>query len=333
MKRVPYIDYMRTGALFLIILAHVNAPEWLMELRNFDVVMLVFLSGLSYQISANNHTISFKSYLWKRTKKLLFPTWIVLTCIFGVTFCITRSFEPYTLVKVIESYLLYDGIGYVWFVRITLILAIFSPIMCKISKYTDNNLKRFIGVLSLWLIIYITMLEIYNASESVLSYWVRLVYYLYPLYLFGYGIIFFLGIKWIFLTVRMKIWLLICCTSIFVIGRFIMDIKISDNKYPPGLVYLTYGIIWVAVITLIMERMNLSNCPKVIAFISKNSFMIYLMHIIPILMVKYIKNNMFAVIRSNFIIEYLFLISVTAVLLGCQIILKRLIKTIRGSLS
>ena len=45
-KVYPYIDFLKTLGLFCIILAHVNAPGFVMQLRNFDVPLMVILSGM-----------------------------------------------------------------------------------------------------------------------------------------------------------------------------------------------------------------------------------------------------------------------------------------------
>ena len=39
------VDILRALAILLVMLAHVSPPEWLMQLRTFDVVLLFLLSG------------------------------------------------------------------------------------------------------------------------------------------------------------------------------------------------------------------------------------------------------------------------------------------------
>ena len=39
------IDFLKTLGLLLIILAHISAPQWINQIRNFDVPLMVFLSG------------------------------------------------------------------------------------------------------------------------------------------------------------------------------------------------------------------------------------------------------------------------------------------------
>lgn len=42
------IDVLRTIGVLSIILAHVNPPSNILNVRSFDVVLLVFVSGMSY---------------------------------------------------------------------------------------------------------------------------------------------------------------------------------------------------------------------------------------------------------------------------------------------
>lgn len=46
MKKYPYIDFLKLVGLFCIILAHVGPPAVVMQLRNFDVPLMVILSGM-----------------------------------------------------------------------------------------------------------------------------------------------------------------------------------------------------------------------------------------------------------------------------------------------
>ena len=50
-KREVSIDILKCIGLLLIILAHCSAPTFIDEIRNFDVVLLVILSG----VLAENH--------------------------------------------------------------------------------------------------------------------------------------------------------------------------------------------------------------------------------------------------------------------------------------
>ncbi len=49
MERNLYIDFMRALGLILLIGVHVNAPDWYVAVRSFDVPLMVFISAMCYK--------------------------------------------------------------------------------------------------------------------------------------------------------------------------------------------------------------------------------------------------------------------------------------------
>ena len=47
--RNPYIDFLRGFGLLLLVVAHTYSPEWLFQIRTFDVPLMVFVSGMCYK--------------------------------------------------------------------------------------------------------------------------------------------------------------------------------------------------------------------------------------------------------------------------------------------
>ena len=312
-KRDAAIDYMRAGALLLLILAHVNTPKLINESRCFDVVMMVFLSGYCYHLSSAQRR-TYRSYLTGRFRKLLIPSWEWLTGIFAVLFLTNTIHEPVPLIKVIESYLLYDGIGYVWFVRVTLILALVSPILQTVSERIGSS-----GVLTIFAVLFMTvvyegLIILYNAR--ILSHWPNLFLYLYPIYLFGYGIIYFIGIHYTRLNKRQRVILLLILLLLFGASCYAKGFEISANKYPPRVLYISYGLIWTIIVFEFLSMININNyeIPKSVEWLSKNSFTIYLAHMVPVVFLKYFDNNITSIIKLNFLIEYVFVITITGLL-------------------
>lgn len=80
--RKDYIDLLKTIGIFGIIAAHVGSPQWVMMIRNFDVPLLVILSGL---LSRGKSKSGWIPYVFKRVKRLLIPTYVFLTFYFTVT--------------------------------------------------------------------------------------------------------------------------------------------------------------------------------------------------------------------------------------------------------
>jgi len=323
MKRDPIVDILRATAILLIILAHTNCPTWLTEFRGFDVVLCVILSGISFRYSSTiGKKISYIAYLKKRIKKLLLPTWGILLLIFGFSMVINRSFEPFGVVKMIESFLLYDGIGYVWFVRVTLILAVSTPLVTGLYRFAERK-RCHLLVLLVWASIYYAVLALYNAV--ILNVYINYYFiYLFLIYFLGYGIVYYFGYAYQSFQISGKISLTLIGSVLLTVG-FFMGVTVSGDKYPPGALYLSYGVLWFVVLYEILKHAGVRLCSRATQYISENSFTIYLLHIIPLLLIKYCgRIAMFTDI--SFVIEYMFIIACTAFLLKVRtLIIKKVV--------
>lgn len=77
-ERDNSIDILRAVCMILIILAHVNAPYTLSQLRSFDVPLIVLISGFCYSAKLK----SYGQYVITRFKRLYSPTFKFLTVFF-----------------------------------------------------------------------------------------------------------------------------------------------------------------------------------------------------------------------------------------------------------
>ena len=133
------IDLLRFIGLSLIILAHVGPPYALFNLRCFDVPMMLFISGLVY--SGRKSDFGF-TFLVQRVLRLIIPVYIFLTAYFlvsaalkyfaGIDFGITMK-------HVVGSYLLTEGIGYVWIIRVFLIIAVLTPGLIAFNRSIQSD--------------------------------------------------------------------------------------------------------------------------------------------------------------------------------------------------
>lgn len=77
-KRLYYIDWLKTISLFAIVVAHVQAPNIIAQIRSFDVILMVVCSGLLANRSNSAKSMSYLEYVVSRVKRLVLPTWIFL---------------------------------------------------------------------------------------------------------------------------------------------------------------------------------------------------------------------------------------------------------------
>ena len=286
-KRKVSIDALKCIGMLLIILAHCGAPTFLDQIRNFDVVLLVILSG-TLAIKSYARSESWFKYIGKRIIRLLVPTYIFLTVLF-ILERIVNVFKPIFPLEpelIITSYNLTSGIGYVWIIRIYLLSAIAVPILMNIKKYKKT-------IIAILFIVYEVLFYTIGNANGILE---HIVYYLIPY-----------GLLCVYIGMRLNDWdnkkilkvsgvCLLIFVVIFTVLYFTKNqiTKISDYKYPPRLYYLSYGIGISLLLYYLFERKNILNVKeklnkKIILFIGRHTMWIYLWQIFYL--------NTFAVIK------------------------------------
>ncbi len=276
-KREVSIDILKCIGLLLIILAHCSAPTFIDEIRNFDVVLLVILSGV-LAVKSYERSGSGLKYIGKRLIRLIVPTYIFLTVLFILEkiVCIFNPVFPMDKNTILSSYTLTNGIGYVWIIRVYILCAISVVILMNIKKY-----KKII-IISLFIIYEI----LYYTIGDINEFFQYGVYYLIPY-----------GLLCVYVGMQAKNWdnkKLLKVTAIFLLVFVIIFTvfyitknqitKISDYKYPPRLYYLAYGIGISLLLYYLIDRKNILNIKeklnnKLISFIGSHTMWIYLWQI------------------------------------------------------
>lgn len=278
------IDLIKVIGLFAIILAHVQPHETVFQIRNFDVPLMVFVSGfLSYD--SYNSSKSYLHHVFKRIKRLAIPTWLFLVFYFFVLLILNRRFGvvfPYDKKQVIDSFLFLDGIGYIWIVRVYLLIELLLPLFIKILNKFDK--KIIVLIIGLLLIIneIFCVKGIYNLCWFN-SYILSIV--------ISYGTISFMGLFSKKCSRQSYLWTSILFLIIFsiyalyyykVTGVFVYT---QVKKYPPQMYYLSYALVITYLLFFINVKLKNNIIRKIIVFISKSSFSIYLWHIFSIFLV------------------------------------------------
>lgn len=285
-KRDATLDILRALGLLLIILAHCNPPNWLFQLRNFDVPLMVVVSAATFTTLYSGKTIDLKQFYKKRLIKLILPAWYFLTFFFVslfLYFFITSTSYPFSTKEIVTSYLFYSGIGYVWILRIFIIIALLTPPILYFKEHIKN----------LW-VYYGTILAIYIAYEAIVvgldamdlpkRYHEFLITVILPvlpfaaIYAYGVGTR-DLSSKWL------------CCLSLIFLGVFIgfaiplyiehgYFVQTQTAKYPPTLYYISYALLMINIAVLILRTKVQSYLPQnMLTWLSINSLWLYLWHI------------------------------------------------------
>lgn len=283
LKRDNRIDTLRALAITSIILAHSGPPNLLFQLRTFDVPMMSFLMGASFVISEQKNTEeSLKKYIWKRFKRLVLPTWVFLSLYFiimSIEYLVLNRDIPFTKEIILSSYTLESGIGYVWIIKVFLIISLLSPIIFKISK-TSNTITK----TSIYLLIMLAIQFVFCKLFALFTGEVNNDFQSYIVTPFGYLIMTFIGMKATEQTFKENCILsqIIMCLFFFIgINKNIGQLQLF--KYPPAPYYLLYGL---SVSMVIYNFLSIEKIGRVIkkfnfiSWISKHSLELYYWHIL-----------------------------------------------------
>ena len=283
-------------------MAHICPPPIVLNARTFDVPLMIFVSGMTFY--GKNISYSW-SYLYHRFARLVFPVWIFLTIYFTPILCLKFFGIDLGLNfrHVWGSYVLLDGIGYVWIIRVFLLIALITPILLKFNNYIKNQyIFTLIFSLLTGAYLLITYLHI-GTNISLINNWIY--------YAIGYGFLFLLGVRIKGYTKTGIAVFLLTMIFLFIIQSYV-DIRrfewinpiflhINDFKYPPTNIFLLYGLIMSVVVYAIVYLKKREQLNKFIKFVGCNSIWIYLWHI-PIAAITEKIEIMWAV---KFIIVYL----------------------------
>lgn len=286
------IDYIRVIGTLLVILAHMGVPVLLQNIRTFDVVSLVFISGYSFMFHEHN---DFYQYIIKRMTKLLIPTYLLLIILFVSVYIGSLAFgfhNPFSLDIMIHSFIFLDsGIGYIWIVKVYLITAI-------ALFFLNNLIRKFpIVMMSISFLMIFALGElfsiIYGKSIAVDSYICNVVPYVFVA-IIG-------AATYNLKKIRLYILLASGCAYLLYQIVFIDGFTPDLYKYPPQMYYVCYGLLVSVILMYVVPTKN----SFVITWMSNNSFLVYLTHIFYLLALQMVASSFGLSILKVWWVKYL----------------------------
>ncbi len=279
-------DLMRFLGVLIIMIAHASSPDWIFQLRNFGTPLLIVASALTYSVIYSTRTMDIGRFYRKRLARLIIPAWVFLTfffisCYFAAD--IANIEYPFSQEKIITSYLFLSGIGYVWILKVYIILAIITPLSLKISNFKVSNTVYFSTLFLLYLIyeiiLYFSFQYIPKRDNELLYSTVYLIMPYALLYLYGMrlGRLAIEQVKSIIL-VSLTIFIILATFKYNQAGHFVQT---QISKYPPSYYYLSYAFFALNSVYLFCIRLIEigDRAKKCIIWLSANSLWIYLWHI------------------------------------------------------
>lgn len=312
-KRDARLDFMRALGTLTTIVPHVLSPDLLVQIRTFDVIMLVMISGMSFTLqNQSGKTQNYLYYLKRRIVKLLKPTFIlIIVVVTSMNFgSVLMSKEmSYGVEDVIKSILLFEeGIGYVWIIKVYIAMAVIAPIAMKAVEKIENTCMFF----SLCTLIFIAYIGIKCTAALSTSPLISVVLSEYVFYLIAYSIPFLIGMYFCYRKDEewtKLIWFIIP----FIIVQIVMTVNgrgfvPNDNKYPPDLYYLSYGV----ACSLVIYKIAPKRIPYVVTWLSKNSLVFYLVQVFWVLWLSRILNSLHINFLNLYWVKFIIIVSATS---------------------
>ncbi|KAF0508159.1 acyltransferase family protein [Pediococcus acidilactici] len=310
MQRDLRIDFLRALAILLIILAHIDPSNLVFQARAFDVPLMTILMGSSYFISSSRHSDErYGTYLLKRFRRLIIPTWGFLILYFiGIWLftLVTKDGFPYSFSKMMASFLMSTnhGIGYTWIFLIFFEVAIFLPFLKKMFEKKQSKKFMVGGVVLIALLSWL-----YDQySSTFFSTSISVV-----LGIVAYGLLAYLGMAALKQYKKQNLVLAGVFLLVYImLGYLHSDFGVETFKFPPELQYVAYGagisLLLFTVTTIVNKYFEKVN-PKWLIWLSKNSLTIYYVHIFAIRVV-----NRVPYLNRWWETRYLFLVGSSLVL-------------------
>ena len=234
---------------------------------------MVFLSGISFSLSTKQIAsfTDYKNYVVKRFKRLIIPAWIfivIFLAVFGAFEFAGIGDEKFSLGLIARSFLLIDGVGYVWVIRVYFLMALIAPLM----KNFLLRLKWPYQIMTFIVLALIQQLLVVYTKDAFGR--LNIIYQYIFLYIIGYGLIYWIGMIVNKLSRKVILLLGIIFTGVFiVIGVSSGQYSIQAAKYPPQLYYIMYGLA-ASLFLVLIARTGVGNRlgkSKAVQFLSKYS--------------------------------------------------------------
>lgn len=275
MQRDTTIDFLRGLSVILIILIHVNAyfwniptATWLANYSQFAVQTFVFCSAFIYFVRKTDAPFNIE-YIWKRVKRLVIPYYIFV--VFYFLFILFVKQDSLSWQNISKWIFLLGDRDLNWLVVLFLDFLFLMPFLRFINP--EKILFWVFTIISLFSSIWLLFFKIPIHFRYIM--WLPWSSILIFTYLYVQS-----KKKNVFLVITAFISALIYGLSGFILKHQHNTLVFTENKYPPNIFYLSYGVLCIALFILIHKKLNLERTPiqQLLNFASRYSYPIFFIH-------------------------------------------------------
>jgi len=274
-NRNDQIDILRGFGIIAMILIHVAA--WhkadptafnLWNVSQFAVQVFIFCSGYLFFLKEQGREMAFSlKYFAKRATRLLIPYYIFLA--FYLPLEIIESPKRFSVDYIFRSLTLTGGPDLNWIILLFLMLAVLMPTLLYLLR--SHKLFFFTYVLlAVFSSILFLNLELRTYKFIMWLPWSLMIL-----------------TSWLFVKFHNRITsaylALSSIATTIILSAYLLSTNYSllfiDNKYPPNLYYLLYGVAWISGLWFFLSFVDLKKKEwNIVRFFSVNSYSIFFIH-------------------------------------------------------
>ena len=274
-ERNATIDFLRGFAMLVMVVIHVSAfylsdktTYLIWDYAHFVVPIFTFCSAYLYFEKKSVAPFNF-SYIFKRIKRLLVPYYIYLLVYF--LYLLISKNQPLNFTSVLKQVLLFGGRDLNWLVVLFLYYLLLLPFIRFLSRKS----------IYLWIFTSISFLSTVLLLFTKFPYHFRLIMWLpwSTVLLFTYFLV-TLKNKMRFLTISAISWILIYFIGIYLLLGQDKTLVFTENKYPPNIYYLAYGMFWITVLYVFHNLLSkfIKPMQPFFDFMSRYSYSLFFIH-------------------------------------------------------
>jgi peptidoglycan/LPS O-acetylase OafA/YrhL len=274
------IDFLRGTAVILMIIIHVTAyylsdktTKLIWDYTHFAVPLFVFCAAYVYFIKSEQ-PFTFTAIL-KRVKRLIVPYYLFIGVFFLASFLIKN--DPFDQAKLTQNLLLMGNRDLNWLVVLFLTFILLFPLIKYLERW-----KPILWLAAIMSFLSTLYLLIYDPHLHFRTYmwvpWSSIVF-----------------IAYFFAQVKKKIYFMaflsLYAFLLFLDSRFYLFASeqthvFTENKYPPDLYYLSYGMWLMGIIYILHTKLRIGGTwlQQIFDFFSKHSYEIFFIHFFYLLM-------------------------------------------------
>lgn len=302
LNRNNQIDILRGVGIIAMILIHITAwhrsdllASSLWNVSQFAVQSFIFCSGyLFFLKERSGKTIHTLNYFMKRAARLLSPYYVFLVFYLPLEFI--ESPGRFSWEYVLKSATLTGGTDLNWIILLFLVLSVLMPILLGLLRKHRLLFYAYVILAALSSILFMN-LELKNYKFIMWLPWSLIILF-----------------SWLFTKLQGRVttfYFFISSLVAAIILTFYLSVQshsllLFDNKYPPNLYYLLYGLAWISGLWFMLSFLDLEKKRwNLVRFFSIHSYSIYFIHF-------WIFTFMRVVLKTHFYWGYDFIIVIAS---------------------